>query len=97
MMEYGITYMVVVPNLFEYAGFTFEADCETITSLDGTNDLIAGICFCSRRRDASSSEPVECRKVLEKLDCRVEVENDALICTSNTLGSQCAVGECMCY
>ena len=98
MTEYGTTYMVVIPNLFECAGFsTFEADCETITGLEGTNDLIAGMRCCSRRRDASSSEPVESRKVLEKLDCRVEVENDGLICTSNTLGAQCAVGECICY
>ena len=98
MTEYGTTYMVVVPNLFECAGFSaFEANCKTITSLEGTNDLIAGIFCCSRRRDASSSEPVVCRKLLEKLDCRVKVPNDGLVCASNTFGAQCAVGECMCY
>ena len=95
--ETAYTYMVIVENLFECFGFTFEANCETISSLESTNDLVAGIRCCTRRSNASSCEPVVRRKVLEKLDCRVEIENDGLICAGNTLGAQCAVGRCVCY
>jgi len=89
--------MVIVVNLFECFGFTLEANCETISSLESTNNLVAGICCCTRRSNASSCEPVVCREVLEKLDCRVEVENDGLICAGNTLGAQCAVDKCVRY
>ena len=91
------TYIVIVVNLFEGVGITFEADCKTIMSLDCTNDLIAGICFCLRRSDPSTSEPVVCRKGLEKLDSRIAVVNDGLGCVINTFGAQCAVGKCACY
>ena len=89
--------MVIIVNLFECVGFTFEADCETITSPDGINDLVAGICCCARRSDTSSSEPFVCRKVLEKLDYRVEEVNDGLLFAFDTGAAQCAVDKCVCY
>ena len=91
------TYMMIVVHLFEYLGFTFDGDCETITSLDCINDLVAGICFCVRRGDPSCSKPVVCMKVLEKLDCSLEVVYDGLVCVSNTFRAQCAVGKCVWY
>ena len=88
------TYIVIVVHLLECVGFTFDADCETITSFDCTNDLVAGICFCIRRGDPSESEPAVCRKELEKANCRIEVVNDGLVCVGNTFRAQRAVGKC---
>ena len=89
--------MVIVVNLCEYVRATFEAYCDAITSPECIDDLLPGIRCCTRRNDPSSREPVVCRKVLEKLDCRIEVVNDGLVCVINTCGVQCAVGRCLCY
>ena len=91
------TYMMIVVNLFECAGSTFKADGGTIASPECTSDLVAGICYCTRRKDPSSSEPVVCRKALEQLDGRIEVVNDGSVCAIYTCGAQRAVGTCVCY